>query len=115
MLDKHPPPAAVALLLAAGVGYLMGRGQSNRPSLVSSPATSLTNPRHTILDELTAAETRAVAAYVVSKMPGVKTTMFPDGTTSGDFISGTSAIELIMPDKAAALAYIAGGEENRPS
>jgi aspartate/methionine/tyrosine aminotransferase len=88
--------ALLVVLGAALVGFLFGREVGSQSSLrqqqLDGSATAraqhvvddvLNNPRHTVFDELTAAETRAVAAYVVAHMPGVKTSMFPDGGSEG--------------------------------
>ena len=100
-------PSASALLLALVGGYFVGRLSNGPPASVlfwaSTPRDEASNPRQTIFDELTASETRVVAAYVLEHFPGVKTSMFPDGMPDGDYISGTSAVELIAPKKAAAL------------
>jgi hypothetical protein len=116
MLARAFPTPLVALLVAALVGYLAGRHSgSGAPAVViHRPKDIASNPRQTVFDELTAAETRAVAAYVVAAMPGVKTSMFPDGGADGDYISGTSAVELIPPEKAAAVAYVDMKSDARP-
>ena len=118
MLGRLPStPSILALLVAALLGYLAGlHGDHQLTSLTSTLAKDeASNPRQTIFDELTAVETRAVAAYVVSRMPHVKTSMFPLGGADGDYISGTSAVELIAPEKQSALAYVDGRSDERPA
>ena len=117
MLSRpFPSPSILALLLAAIIGYLFGKHTPPASSItIIEPSDTASNPRHAIVDELTAAETRAVAAYVVANIPGVKTTMYPDGGSEGDYMSGTSAVELLLPDKATALAYIDGKTDTRPA
>lgn len=98
----------------------------------------MNNPRQTIFDALSPAETRAVAKYVVDNM-GVKASFLPnlmsgDGFGSllgavtgdmdgmmemmranGDYLTGTTAVEVLLPEKAAALAYVDGTSDMRPA
>jgi hypothetical protein len=107
---------AAMLLVGAGamlVAFLAGR-LSGTLATSTSPAPDVpSNPRQAIFDELTAAETRAVARYVVAHLPGVKTSMFGGGADA-DYITGASAIELLPPAKAAALAFVDGKTSTRP-
>lgn len=72
--------------------------------------------RHWILDDLSAEETRAVASYVLARRPGTRASLY--GGQSGDYsdyISGTSSVELILPPKQEALAYVEGRTATPPA
>lgn len=117
MLGKaYAAPSLVALLAAVLIGFVAGRWGGPSSSVFGGRKlvqVSLNTPRQAIFDELSAAETRAVAAYVIGEMPNVKTSMWGGAGPDGDYITGTSAVELIPPPKAAALAYV-DGESNTP-
>lgn len=131
MLHRPSAPSLIALVIAGVIGYIIGKsgdhsslatadvqsGSAVATADVQSGSAVLRYrelPREAIFDELTAHETKAVAAYVVANMPNVRTSMYPDGMPDGDYITGTSAIELIPPPKAAALAYIDHETDERP-
>lgn len=71
-------------------------------------------PRHWIFDDLSASEVRAVAAYVIASRPGTSASYFGGKPLKGDYITGTSAVELVQPPKADALAYVNGETDTPP-
>ena len=69
--------------------------------------------RHWIFAELSAAEVRAVAAKAKLLLPGdVRTTMNADYSPDADYITGTSAVELIPPPKSAARAFLESDDDS---
>jgi len=71
--------------------------------------------KHWIFAELSAQEVRAVAAKAVTLLPGdVQTSMKGVYDASVDYISGTSAVELIAPPKKDARAFLEGDDDAVP-
>ena len=133
------PRLLAALILIAASAYFAVPAAISLFLVSANVQDEASNPRQAIFDELSPAETRAVAKYVVDAMTTkdieMKTTYFPEIPLSalasaafGDmaplydsmlphghnYIAGTTAVTLFPPAKDAALAYVDGISDERP-